>query len=82
MPERIEYGHTFREDSFFPGTWCSTEGNAVIVTKPRKDKKNWEVFVVATNKTLEMSGEDAERRAFCVAEIFTKQQLTNQPKKD
>lgn len=76
MQERIEYGHTFRRDPLFPRSWTSTEGNLVIVTEPDEETSNWKVLVVATDTVLEMSGEDAEGRAFCVAELFTRQQLT------
>lgn len=67
---RDEYGMFFMWDESL-GFWYSTSGRLVVVVPPTVQRKWW--TCVVANRLLEFSGDDAEERAFCVAEGFTRQ---------
>ncbi|GEM_PF-6806156 len=75
MQERTEWGHRFIWNNEHAG-WESTSGNKVVVLPPSASEKHWRLAVAHLEQTYDFSGEDAERRAFCVAEGYTRQPLS------
>ncbi len=54
------------------GHWKSTAGNLVFIFPPPDDSAEWWINIMDED-VLNFTGEDAEKRAFCVAECFTRQ---------
>lgn len=71
---RKEFNHYFVWDRLV-GAWSTTKGNKVFVIPPLKPEDPWKVEVYATRKVHDLTGEDVEKRAFCIAEGFSRQQL-------
>ncbi len=77
--KRVCYGHTFvyiLGQGIEPTHWESTAGNKVWIIPSERHNESWFVYVVTTRRLDEFTGEDAEERAFCTAEVYTHQSLT------
>lgn len=70
--ERIEFGHKFRWNAE-TNNWETTAGREVLVRPPSKLSAYWYVSVPSTGTQLPFCGADAEKRAFCVAESYSRQ---------
>jgi hypothetical protein len=74
LEDRTEFGHMFK---FLGKSWLSTSGQKVEVVPPEVLGEPWLVVLRDQgNSSMELVGHDAEERAFCVAEVFTRQQLS------
>lgn len=75
---KAAWGHLWRWCTDAPGMlphWQSTKGNVVRIFPPLKERHPWQVVVygVADDaKSCEVVGDDAENRAFCIAEGYTR----------
>ena len=93
---RLEYGHVFiwqelefhrfnhsdGEMIFYRGHWQTTSGNLVRVFPPDEFYKCWTEYIndEAGEDLHRMIGHDAEARAFCGAEVYSRQ--TRTPRKE
>lgn len=70
--DRVEYGQTFK---WCPrsGFWRSTSGKREVHVVPPKRGRSWRVVVPSLQKSQDLTGENAEARAFSVAEGYTRQ---------
>lgn len=66
------YGQTWTWRQDYTGHWVSTAGLLVSIFPPSGDANEW-LVVNGYGKSHRFTGEDAEERAFCVAEGFTRQ---------
>jgi hypothetical protein len=89
---RLEYGHVFiwqelefhhfnhsdGEGIFFRGHWQTTSGNLVRVFPPFVGYGYWTIYIndAAGEDTRPLCGYDAEARAFCGAEVYSRQRRT------
>lgn len=77
--KRVEkYGHTWKwrePNGDMRGHWESTEGNLVMIFPPNAQIDYWSILE-DHEVTHKFSGDDAEERAFSVAEAFTRQPLS------
>jgi hypothetical protein len=59
--------------------WRSTSGRTVRIFPPLVEKQPWQVVVYGDGgvevPSYEISGDDAERRAFCVGEVAAEHSL-------
>lgn len=75
---RTEYGCEFEFHDVpmdhFPHRpyWESMKGNKVQVWPPLPNDGQWHVYVVDTREHYNMTGDNVEKRAFAVAEGFTR----------
>jgi len=72
--DRTEFGHLFHWDEH-ERAWVSTSGNKVLVLPPDTPTQPW-LLMVEDDEPIRFSGHDAEKRAFVVAEGFTRQNRT------
>lgn len=63
--DRYEHGHHFKWHKR-PGFWRSTSGRYIIIVPPTSEEHTW-IVIDHSDKEHEISGHDAERRAFAVA---------------
>ena len=70
--ERTEFGHNFKWNTE-TREWETTTGRKVLITPPNKFNTYWYVSVPSTGTCLPFCGDDAEKRAFCVAEGYSRQ---------
>lgn len=56
--------------------WVSLEGNRVVVTQISLEPPKWNVWVPHMDNNYPVFGEDAEKRAFCIADGFIRQQTS------
>lgn len=89
---RLEYGHVFmwfRDQIFvfnhsdgsiilYRGHWQTTSGNLVMVFPPDAKNNCWITYIndEAGEDIHHMIGYDAEARAFCGAEVYSRQRRT------
>ncbi len=71
--DRVEFGHKFKW-SYDTWRWETTAGRKVFVSPPLVPGHYWYVTVPSTGVDLPLSGTDAENRAFCIAEGYSRQQ--------
>jgi hypothetical protein len=71
--DRIEYNHVFRWDDTH-GRWETTEGRKVYVNPAGIFGNFWRVNIPSTGVSHDLTGEDVEARAFCIAEVYSRQQ--------
>ncbi len=72
--DRTDYGHRFQ---WLGESWFSTSGQKVEVIPPKTLDDRWWIVLhdQPTVEPMDFRGEDAEGRAFCVAEGYTRQKL-------
>lgn len=70
--DRIMYGHLFVWNEELRA-WESTSGNRVCVLPPDNNNPDWRIAVEHLEQTLRFTGENTEERAFCLAELYTRQ---------
>ncbi len=73
--DRIEYGHKFIWLAN-GNHWKSTSGQDVRVYPPTEKNPDWMVKIPTQERAFPLRGDDVEKRAFCVAEGFTRQTAT------
>ncbi len=72
MSFRTEAGHVF-EKNLSNIAWKTTSGKLVYVWPPYGEITFWRVEVLSTGTIETVEGEDAEKRAFSIAERFSRQ---------
>lgn len=70
--DRTEFGHKFKWN-IANREWETTSGRKVFVRAPDTFNMFWYVRVPSTNTDQALSGVDAEKRAFCIAEGYSRQ---------
>lgn len=81
LKDREEEGHFFHYSTtaggiYGPGWENTSKGNRVVVLPPFESRKAWLVAVPHLEDSSEIIGEDAEERAFSVADLFIRQQTS------
>ena len=71
--DRTEFGHLFKWNAQ-TREWETTTGRKVFVRAPDTLNLFWLVRVPSTGVNQPLTGEDAEERAFCIAEVYSRQQ--------
>ncbi len=72
-----KYGQTWKWYGFYKkgtlrGHWESTKGNPVLIFPPFENLL-WEIVIAPSQESYSFRGKNAKERAFCVAEVFTRQ---------
>jgi len=73
--DRTEFGHKWKwqkADSIMRGHWKSGKGNLVRVFPPCGSVTSW-LVTVCDEENYKLTGQNAEQRAFAIAEPFTRQ---------
>jgi hypothetical protein len=70
--DRSEFGHDFKWNAE-SGEWETTSGRKVYVRPSNPDNSYWVIRVPSTYTEHTFTGNDAEARAFCVAEGYSRQ---------
>jgi hypothetical protein len=71
--DRVEFEHQFKWNAA-TREWETTTGRKVYVKPAESSSQYWMVRVPSTQLSVPLCGEDVERRAFCVAEVYSRQQ--------
>lgn len=73
---RKEWGHVFKWN-YETQEWETTTGRQVFIKVPNAEEEDkdkiWLIRVPGTKINMPFIGEDAEQRAFCVAEGYSRQ---------
>jgi len=74
---RKEFGHvwSWQPEGKRRGHWQSTDGNLVRVFPP-SDSLNFWYVTICDAEQHRLTGSNVEQRAFCIAEVYTRQDRT------